>query len=221
MKVEVFSNYFNSRFLIHSQQVNDCCCSRSRLLATKRLISLEDSLDLLMLGVHIGHHRKARWKSRRWPQAGSIQLQEIHCQLSHCVQVNGRSSAQCREGTEKQASSLSHRKIHRVHQELTPHCKPWLQNLLLTTPTMSHSCSSGSRKMLENDLRWLGIPNQHHILFTGLFNRLQVTCVAPSPLGSPNSTAAFHGFPLISCFQWLEIEVLIFCPYSVPAWKGI
>ena len=155
MKVEVFSNYFNSQFLIHSQQVNDCCSSRSCVLATKRLISLEDSLDGWTLGVRIGRQRKARWKSRRWPRAGSIQLQETPCQLSHCVQVNGGSSAQCREGSA--SSSLSHRKIHRMHQELTPHCKPRLQNLLLTNscrPTTNNGCSSGGRKMLENDLQF-------------------------------------------------------------------
>lgn len=119
LKVEMFSHYFNSSFFIHSQQVNDCCFFRSRLLATKRLISLEDSPDRPSLGVHIQRQRKTRWKRRRWPRAGSIQLQETPCQLSHCAQVNGGSSARCREGTGKQASSLSHRKIHSVHQELT------------------------------------------------------------------------------------------------------
>lgn len=39
-----FSHDFNLWFLIHSQQVNDCCSTRTLLLATKRLISLEDSL---------------------------------------------------------------------------------------------------------------------------------------------------------------------------------
>lgn len=127
-------------------------------------------------------------------------------------------------GTEKDASSLSHRKIHRVHQELTPHCKCRLQNLLLTNScrlTTSNGCSSGSRKMLENDMQ-LGQTYQTSTSFCSW--GFSVTCKLPVlhlPLSSPNSTSAFHGFPLISCFQWLGIEVLTFCPYSVPAWKGI
>ena len=138
----------------------------------------------------------------------SGRLQEIHCQFSHCVQVNGESSAQC--GGERETGIVSsHRKIHHVHQELTPHYKPRLQNLLLTNfcrPTTSHGCSSGGNKMLENGL------HQQLILFMGLCRHLQVTSVALFPCGSPNSTAAFHGFPFISCFHWLEIEVLIFSP---------
>lgn len=35
----------------------------------------------------------------------------------------------------------------------------------------------------------------------GARDHLHVTCVAPFPLGNPNATAAFRGFPLISCFQ--------------------
>lgn len=180
----MFSHYFNLSFLIHSQQVNDCCFSRSRLLATKRLISLEDSPDRPSLGVHIRRQRKARWKRRRWPRAGSIQLQETPCQLSHCAQVNGGSSARCREGTGKQASSLSHRKIHSVHQELTLITFSAIES----APYECLQAYSEHRLQLRQEKKareWLAIqsniPNQHLVFFTGLFNHLQVTCVGPTP----------------------------------------
>lgn len=150
-----------------------------------------------MLGVHMGCQRKERWKSSCWPRAGCIQLQETPSQLSHCAQVNEGSLLGWWEGTEAEAQSLSHRKIHRVFQEPMPHsslCCRICSLKLLQAYSRHTAAVQGVRKCHRMDDCNLvtgtkPTPSFAHGAFQSLVSQLH--------LNSPNSTAPFHGFPLI------------------------
>lgn len=101
------------------------------------------------------------------------------------LRVNGGSSSRSPEGMRKWASPLSHRKIQRGPWELVLCCRPQPHDLLLTSfcsPTTSSGCGSCTIKMLEKGSILLDVLNQLLVLFRGIFKRLHVTCVTPTPL---------------------------------------
>lgn len=151
----MFSKYLYSQFVIHSQQADDCCSFRSRLLATKGLISLEDSLQL-RAGGSCGVSKEGKMeeqlltRGRQHSSPGnSLAI------ITLCTSEWGIFRSGAQEGTEEGAPSLSHRKIHHVLQEPMPQCKRLSRNLILTnscSPTAGNGCSSGHRKMPDSDL---------------------------------------------------------------------
>lgn len=200
--VFVFSNYPNSQLVIHSQQ--DFCSSRSRLLATKRLLRSRRAPSSSTLGVHVGCQRKAGWRSSCWPWAGSIQLQETPSQLSHCARVNeGIFRSGAREGQRKRHHLFptGRSTMHSRSQCLIPSLCHRICFLKIPAGLQQAMAAVQAvekcQRVTCNSVRGAkSVPNQH-------LNTHPLTVKIPQLLSID--------FRLFFCSRWLAIAVLIFC----------